>query len=52
MNRKGLLIFLEGQVMAFAFFLTVFSCDAAMPEMIDDLADMVSVCRQMSPGGV
>jgi len=34
--------------MAFSFFLTVFSSDAALSEMIDDLADRVSVCGQMS----
>jgi hypothetical protein len=36
------LIFLNGQVMAFALLLTVFLSDAALPEMIDDLVDIVS----------
>jgi len=52
MNKKRIAFFLEGQVMAFSFFLTVFSSDAALSEMIDDLADRVSVCGQMSPGRV
>ena len=34
--------------MAFAFFFTVFSSDAVLPEMIDDSVDMLSVCRQTS----